>query len=153
MGKERLQLGKERKGCNWERKGCNCERFHQFWERFLSQERSSLQLGKVSSILVSFPSFPFPEWSKRKVGKVKGKDSDPPYVCLYRNIRFHYFQTFITRPNLESSGHCCAVSCRVPRAEMRERGAVKKHQNDVSMARKFKTVIDIISTAMYLKLR
>ena len=78
MGKERLQLGKERLQLGKERKGCNCERFHQFWERFLSQERSSLQLGKVSSILVSFPSFPFPEWSKRKVGKVKGKDSDPP---------------------------------------------------------------------------
>ena len=54
LGKERLQLGKERKGCNWERKGCN-------WERFLSQERSSLQLGKVSAILgkVKDPFLPF----------------------------------------------------------------------------------------------
>ena len=80
---ERKGYNWERKGCNWERKGCNCERFHQFWERFLSQERSSLQLGKVSSILVSFPSFPFPEWSKRKVGKVKGKERIQTHPAVF----------------------------------------------------------------------
>ena len=69
------------------------------------------------------------------------------YLC--KKNQLYYFKTFITRPNLESSSHC-AVSCSVPRAELRERAAVKKHQNDVSMVRKFKSVILIISTAMYL---
>ena len=41
---------------------CNWERFQSFWERK--------------------GSFPFPEWSKGKLPKGKGKDSDPPEFFL-----------------------------------------------------------------------
>ena len=48
---------------------------------FLSQERSSLQLGKVSVILGKERILSFPRMVKRKAskGERKGKDSDPPF--------------------------------------------------------------------------
>ena len=59
LGKVSVILGKERI-LSFPRKGvvCNWERFQSFWERK--------------------GSFPFPEWSKGKLRKGKGKDSDPP---------------------------------------------------------------------------
>ena len=56
LGKERI-LSFPRKGvvCNW-------ERFQSFWERK--------------------GSFPFPEWSKGKLRKGKGKDSYPPIIKM-----------------------------------------------------------------------
>ena len=75
-------------------------------------------------------------------------------MCLcIKIVDFIIFKLLLPDKNLEFSGHC-AVSRRVPCAELRERERpLKKRQNDVSMARKFKSVILIISTAMYLKLR
>ena len=68
-----------------------------------------------------------------------------------------------TRPNFEVSSHCAVSRAHAteregpPATYVRESVQpqhycnVKKRQNDVSMAPKFKTVIHVISTAMYLK--